>query len=80
MKLYFDYSSLNEDSTQPCIFKNNVDPLNAYIHASRPAYFIFSVYDVITLEDFNGQGSLEDWTETSGHLVFLRNIFMFDHL
>lgn len=69
LKLFFDYSQLNEDQSKPSIFSNNVDFENASISTRIPAYYIFSFYEVIIETTFVGNENLTEWVENRDKTV-----------
>ena len=51
MKLFFEYSELNEVKGSPSVFVNNIALGNSTVHTSRPSYYQVQVYDIIRRKD-----------------------------
>lgn len=58
MKLFFDYSQLREDLSNPSIFEKNS------VHTSRPSYYQFLFYDILKVRDVyipKGTKNIIEW-------------------
>jgi len=75
MKLFFDYSELNDDLTNPIYLLENTElkKNTTGISGGKPAYFMFSFYKVLVEKTFNELDDLSEWINNASRtVIFLR--------
>jgi len=81
MKLFFEYSELNDDPTSPTYYLNNSDAQNKTgISQGKPSYYIFSFYTVLVEKTFTELDDLTQWVNNASRTVipffiFIINLF-----
>jgi len=70
MKLFFSYSELNDDPTSPTYFLNNTDIKNTTgVSEGKPAYYMFSFYNVLVEKTFTELDDLTEWVYNATRTV-----------
>jgi len=67
MKLFFDYSKLNEVKENPSGFENNVALTNSTVHTSRPSYYLIEVYNIVRTKDIGFPSDTDSITQWLAH-------------
>ena len=72
MKLFFSYSELNDDPASPTYFLKNTDSKNTTgISEGKPAYYMFSFYNVLVEKTFTELDNLTEWVNNETRTVIL---------